>query len=56
MNLGCIDLSDVTGVLEEDPGMVVRRARAITDEDRAKLREQLIERLLENHRQTRGAR
>lgn len=54
-DLGAVDLHEVTGFVEDDPGEVVRGARALTDEDVEKLREQQIAQLVEAHRQEKKA-
>lgn len=55
-DLGVVDLSEVTGFVEDDPGAVVRGAHPETEEDRAKMREQQIARLLEAFHQERRER
>jgi hypothetical protein len=55
-DLGTVDLSEVTGFVDEDPGMVVRGARVATPADRAVIREQTIARMLEAHRRERARR
>ena len=49
MNLGHIDLTQTPRgcVVPDDPGMVVRSARPMTDADRAVLREQWIAKVQE---------
>ncbi len=45
-DLGYVDLREVTGFVADDPGIVVRGARPVTEADRAVMREQQIARLL----------
>lgn len=49
MNLGHVDLTQTPRAcfVPDDPGMVVRKARPMTDEDRAVLREQWIAKVRE---------
>jgi len=48
MNLGYIVLAETPKgcIVEDDPGMVVRGARPVSEADRAAMREQMISRLL----------
>jgi hypothetical protein len=43
MNLGRVNSFDARCVVQEDPGEIVRGARPLTDEDAARLREQMAE-------------
>ena len=50
MDVGCVNSFEARCVVPEDPGEVVRGARPITAEDRARMREQAILRLMARHR------
>lgn len=50
MDVGCVSSFEARCVVPDDPGEVVRGARPITPEDRVRMREQAIVRLLARHR------
>ena len=50
MDLGIIRSFEASCVVPDDPGEVVRRARPLCQEDRERLREQAIARLLADYR------
>lgn len=50
MDVGCVSSFEPRCVVPDDPGEVVRGARPITPEDRVRMREQAIVRLLARHR------
>ena len=49
-DVGCVSSYEARCVVPDDPGEVVRGARPITSEDRVRMREQAIIRLLARHR------
>ena len=49
-DLGIVKSFEASCVVPDDPGEVVRRARPLCQEDRERLREQAIARLLADHR------
>ena len=50
MDVGCVSSFEARCVVPDDPGEVVRGARPITAEDRARMREQAILGLMARHR------
>lgn len=50
MDVGCVSSYEPRCVVPDDPGEVVRGARPITPEDRVRMREQAIVRLVAHHR------